>query len=418
MQGVKEMFELKSNQEIGAYLKEVILSKYLSCRQFCVAYVDLTLDLQDDPNDIRSDEIRKLTNRLSQILKGVKAIQTYDLPVFSELLGRSCEEILTAGAVRKPILYRRTNYNIAFSQDENDWKEYLAREDCIAAYADEFGKTVVDYALEFKNYNFLRFLMENGYIQFVSNEETWSYGYNFGAKSLIKDKPLERHTLENQFLQDSTLRTRLITLALESDDESVLEGLRAREFPVQYTVIPYRCDAIKFADFYDENYIDAIVRANDKVFNYFCQEYYVTSLQAKDYRGKWLFPFFGAMIEKAIKVNSNRALILSDIAIVHNREIYDGLRKEVFRVAKEQKQFRSGVGFTEIIKDVLRDFHINEERNYISFYAHWCGGNSVSGLVISVNAKSKEKAIQDKIDNVNELYNKIINIQDNLIKEK
>ena len=417
MQGAREMFELKSNEEIGAYLKKVILSKYPSCRKFCVAYVDLTLDLKDDPNDMRSDEIRKLTNRLSQILKGVKAIQTYDLPVFSELLGISCEEMLTAGAVRKPILCRRTNYNIAFSHDENDWKDYLAREDCIAAYADEFGKTVVDYALEFKNYKFLRFLMENGFIQFVSNEETWSFGYNFGAKSLIKDKPFERHTLGNQFLQDSTLRTRLITLALESDDESVLEELHAREIPVQYTVVPHYCHTIKFADYYDENYIDAIVGAKDKVFDYFCQEYYVTSLQAKDYRCKWLFPFFGALIEKVIKVNPDRALLLSDIAIDHNKKLYDSLRKEVFRVAKEQKQFRSNVGFTEIIKDVLRDFHINEERNYVSLYAYWCGGNSVSGLVISVNAKSKEKVMQDKIDQVNELYNMIINIQDNLINQ-
>lgn len=407
------MFELKSNQEIGAYLKKVILSKYHSCRQFCVAYVDLTLMIEDDPNDIRSDEIRKLTNRLSQILKGVKAIQTYDLPVFSELLGISCEEMLTAGAVRKPILCRRTNYNIAFSQDENDWKEYLAREDCIAAYADEFGKTVVDYALEFKNYKFLRFLMENGYIQFVSNEETWDYGYNFGAKSLIKDK--QRHTLENQFLEDNTLRTRLIALALESDDESVLEELHAREFPVQYTVVPHYCHGLKFADYYDENYIDAIVGAKDRVFDYFCQEYYVTSLQSKDYRCKWLFPFFGALIERAIKVHPERALLLSDIAIAHNKELYDSLRKEVFRVAKEQKQFRSDVGFTEIIKDVLRDFHINEERNYISFYAYWCRENSVSGLVMSVNAKSKE--IQDKLDKINELYSKIINIQDNLITQ-
>lgn len=93
------------------------------------------------------------------------------------------------------------------------------------------------------------------------------------------------------------------------------------------------------------------------------------------------------------------------------------MRKEVFRVAKEQKQFRSDVGFTEIIKDVLRDFHINEEKNYVTYYAYWCKGNSISGLVISVNAKSKEKAMQDKIDLVNEQYNKIINIQDNLIKE-
>ena len=411
------MFEVKNNKEIGSYLKKVILSKYPSCRQFCIAYVDLTLKLEDDPNDIRSDEIRKLANRLSQILKGIKAIQTYDLPIFSELLGISCEEMLTAGTVRKPILDRRTNYNIAFSQNESDWKEYLAREDYIAAYADEFGKTVVDYALEFKNYKFLRFLINNGYIQFVSNEETWRYGYNFGAKSLIKKKPLERYTLESEFLQERTLRTQLIALALENDDESVLEELRAREFPVQYTVVPGYGNTFKFSDFYDENYIEAIVRANDNIFDYFCQEYFVTSLQAKDYRCKWIFPFFGALIERAIKVDHKRALLLSDIAITHNKELYDNLKREVLKVAKKQKQIRSSVGFTEIIKDILRDFHINEERNYVSFYAYWCRCNAVSGLAISVKSKSKQREINDKIDQINELYNKIINIQGNLIKE-
>ena len=138
------MFELKTNEEIGAYLKKLILSKYPSCRQFCIAYIDLTIDFSDDPQDLRSDEIRKLTNRLSQILKGKKGIQTYDLPIFSELLGVSCEQMLSAGAVCKPITNRRTNYNIAFSTDERDWIEYINREDCIASYADEFGKTVVD----------------------------------------------------------------------------------------------------------------------------------------------------------------------------------------------------------------------------------------------------------------------------------
>ena len=106
------MFELKTNEEIGAYLKKLILSKYPSCRQFCVAYIDLTMDFSDDPQDQRSEEIRKLTNRLSQILKGKKSIQTYDLPIFSELLGVSCEQMLSAGAVAKPITNRRTNYNI------------------------------------------------------------------------------------------------------------------------------------------------------------------------------------------------------------------------------------------------------------------------------------------------------------------
>ncbi len=162
---------------------------------------------------------------------------------------------------------------------------------------------------------------------------------------------------------------------------------------------------------------DAIVRAKDNVFNYFCQEYRLTSIRYKEYSCKWIFPFFGAMIEKAIKVNPERALMLSDIAVIHNKELYDVLKSEVLKSAKADKKFRPGVGFTEIIKDVLYSFHINEERNYIFFHNYLLRENLVSGLVISVNAKSKEKAIQDKIDKVNELYNKIINIQDNLIKE-
>ena len=115
------MFELKTNEEIGKYLKDLILTKYSSCRQFCIAYVDLTIDFSNDINDQRSEEIRKLTNRLSQILKGKKSIQTYDLPVFSELLDVSCEQMLSAGVNCLPKTNRRTNYNIAFSTDERDW---------------------------------------------------------------------------------------------------------------------------------------------------------------------------------------------------------------------------------------------------------------------------------------------------------
>ena len=81
--------------------------------------------------------------------------------------------MLSAGAVCKPITNRRTNYNIAFSTDERDWIEYINREDCIASYADEFGKTVVDYAIEFKNYGFIRFLIKNGYITLISDVLGW-----------------------------------------------------------------------------------------------------------------------------------------------------------------------------------------------------------------------------------------------------
>jgi hypothetical protein len=137
------MFELKTNEEIGAYLEKLIYSKYKSQRQFCVACIDLIPGVSQDSRD---EEIRKLTNRLSQILKGKKGIQTHDLPIFSELLGVSCEEMLSAGATCTPIVNRRTNYNIAFSTNERDWMEYINHQSCIL-----FWKVV------FEPYHYLTF---------------------------------------------------------------------------------------------------------------------------------------------------------------------------------------------------------------------------------------------------------------------
>lgn len=410
------MFEVKTNQEIGAYLKKLILSKYPSCRKFCIAYVDLTFNVQDDINDMRSDEIRKLTNRLSQICKGIKSIQTYDLPIFSELLDVSCEEMLSAGAIRKPISNRRTNYNIAFSKNKKDWEDYINREDCIAAYADEFGKTVVDYAIEFKNYKFLRFLMENGYIMFISDDKGW-FGYNFGAESLIKRREYQHYTLEQEFDENMILRTQLISLALENNDDNVLEELRAREFPTQYNMDIYNCRMVKFENYYDENYIATIVQAKDKVFNYFCEEYYTVARHGRDDKYKWIFPFFGKMIEIALNKNHKRAELMLDIAISHNKTLFEELKKEILHVAKKEKEFRKNRGFNDIIQDALRDFQVNEEKNVVVFNAYYMRCNPVSGFVVNVKVQSYSGDLTDKIEEVNLWYNKIIDIGNYLIKQ-
>ena len=127
------MFVVKSNEEIGSHLKELILGKYKSVRQFCLAYLGLSPN--SDPED--PQEIRNITNRFSQILKGNKAIQTYDLPIVSELLGVSCEDILSCGETKVPLTNRRTNYNIAFSTNTADWlKQQTARiQEAVAALA-------------------------------------------------------------------------------------------------------------------------------------------------------------------------------------------------------------------------------------------------------------------------------------------
>ena len=414
------MFELKTNEEIGKYLKELILSKYSSCRQFCISYVDMTIDFSNDINDQRSEEIRKLTNRLSQILKGKKSIQTYDLPVFSELLGVSCEQMLSAGAISVPITNRRTNYNIAFSTDERDWIDYINREDCIAAYADEFGKTVLDYALEFKNYGFIRFLIEKGYITLVSGTDSWKNSFNFGADTSIKPINDGSNTFQYIFDENVLFRTKIISLALENNDYKVLEEMKAREIPPQYSVTPFNSAYSKFKDYYDEHFVDTIIRSKSKVIKYFCEEYEIPCQWHGEIYSVWLYPFFGKLIKKAVESKSKNIDLLLDTAIKHNEDIYNRLKKGILAVAKELKQnyFRNQ-SFQVVIKDALRDYQVNKDDNVVSYRYHFVKeSDTIISNIICVDITSKNPEIQTKIDKLNELYSQIVNIENHLIKYK
>ena len=74
------------------------------------------------------EQIRKMSNRLSQILNGKKEIQLYDLPLFCRLLEISCEDILSAGKIHTFASAHLTNYAVAFSKDKREWEAYVNRE--------------------------------------------------------------------------------------------------------------------------------------------------------------------------------------------------------------------------------------------------------------------------------------------------
>lgn len=413
------MFEIKTNEEIGSYLKDLILSKYPSCRQFCIAYVDMTFDFSNDIYDQRNEEIRKLTNRLSQILNGKKGIQTYDLPIFSQLLDVSCEQMLSAGASSVPITNRRTNYNIAFSTDERDWIDYFNRDDCIAAYADEFGKTVLDYALEFKNYGFIRFLIEKGYITLVSGTDSWKNSFNFGADTSIKPINDGSNTFQYIFDENVLFRTKIISLALENNDYNVLYEMKAREIPPQYSVTPFNSAYSKFNDYYDEHFVDTIICSKSKVIKYFCEEYEIPCQWHGEIYSVWLYPFFGKLIKKAVESKSKNIDLLLDTAIKHNEDIYNRLKKGILAVAKELKQnyFRNQ-SFQVVIKDALRDYQVNKDDNVVSYRYHFVKeSDTILSNIICVDVSSKNSDIQTKIDKLNELYNNIIDIENHLIKK-
>ena len=227
------MFRLEeNNQKIGAYIRKQIKRKFKSERQFCKAYLALQGISADD------EETRKMQNRFSQIFNGKKAIQTYDLPYVSELLGVSCEAILSAGKCYVPVSSHVTNYDIAFSKDPKVWQSYVEREDKLILNYDEYGKSVLDYAFEFGNYEFLKYLTDNGYIKFRDSADM-NFRYDFGADTTIKRRdPMHTDVLETEIGYSNKLRMNMLSLAMKNGDYSTLDTLRARETPIlNYAVV-------------------------------------------------------------------------------------------------------------------------------------------------------------------------------------
>lgn len=221
-------------EKIGKHLADLIKnSVYKNDRQFSIAYLTLR-DGKANP-----DDIQKMQNRICQIKKGNKGVQIEDLPIFSELLDVSIEDILSAGTALAPVLNRQSNYTIAFSKNPTEWEAYIQRKDKLILNPDEYNKTAIDYALEAGNYPFLKYLMNKGYIWFVGDDKK-EYYTGFGAGTSIKRREIGFHDLlEYRLKEQDDLRFKMIALAITNKDFDMLDKLRARELPLLYTLTPH-----------------------------------------------------------------------------------------------------------------------------------------------------------------------------------
>lgn len=225
------MYRAEENCKIGEYIGKLIARKYGADRQFAIAYIKLRDGIEDEPE---SDKIQRVANKICQIKKGSKGIQISDLPLFSELLEVSVDSILSAGKVTKPAPTRTTNYSIALSKDKKVWKEYIDRPDKLILNEDEYGKNVIDYAIEFGNYGFIKYLIDEGYIYLIDENQMEYYG-SFGSGTTIeRRRPSEYDLLDYKMKQNDSLRTNIIALALENKDYKILDETKAREIPSLY----------------------------------------------------------------------------------------------------------------------------------------------------------------------------------------
>jgi hypothetical protein len=401
------MFKLENDTAIGEYLRTAILKKYESIRKFCRAYLELKDGQTDD------EEIRKLLNRFSQILKGTKRIQTDDLPYVTELLDVSCEEVLSAGKTHVPVSSHTTNYDIAFSKDREVWEKYMKREDKLFLNCDEYCKSVIDYALEFKNYAFIKYLLDEHFIWFVDLSDWKAFGFTFGAGTSVKRRDvgyIDTHTPIEIQSQDR-LRTQTIALAIENNDIDVLDALLAREIPELHSVNFFYSHAEVPMEKNDDLLRAVALSDNEAIINYFSDEFPVKNLK---YTNRFVFPHLGELIDLMLENGRYRnAEICIRKAIRHNKSVLNGLNTLI----KEAYEFnRSHLGFSPdgmdeyLKKQTMYDLCYDEMHNLVKYF--YCPERHKNvGLVsnyICVTSDKSNALIKELVTELNESCDAIL----------
>lgn len=412
------MFELANNEKIGIYLKEKIGEKFEKQRHFCKRYLECT------GKELNDDEIRKVQNRLIQIIKGNKSIQIYDLPIFCELLDVTCEEILSAGENFAESSKRMTNYSIAFSNDENEWLKYINREDKLIVNSDEYGNTVIDYAIKFKNYKFLKFLIEKGFIWFDCGDLN-EYAFTFGAGTSIEKRKSFKidNSLQYNLEMKDELRKEIIALAVQNKDIDILDKMRARELPTLYVEAHYLSGSHpNIKKYYNKNLVNSIIEADYEIIDYFTDEFKIIDhVKYKDKSKRchtFMFPFISDVVNGLINNNNGFTEIALKKIISHNQKTYDSLislidnciTTNLDRYNIEHTEYYEKVIKPQMVESLLKRFEYYDDGNIVSF-SDTLNTKGIITNIVYVDAESSNPLINHLIEELNNLFDKIVNIK-------
>lgn len=414
------MFRTKSKVEIGNYLTNIIDTKYKSNRQFCIAY--LYRRDGEKPDDV---VIQNMANRICQIKKGNKEIQIEDLPIFSELLDVSIEEILSAGTYVPHSLGRTTNYSIAFSENPNEWEKYIQRNDKLFLNPDEYNKTVIDYALENENYAFLKYLMDKNYIWFASDNQK-DYVIGFGAGTSIERRDFSHvDFLDVRLKESDDLRYKMIALAIDNDDFDMLDKLHAKEIPELYNMTNIMHIHCVKKDFSVSKNLRSMIQSianckDDRIIDYFFKEFKIKPNHS-DSVNTYIFPFAGLLLNELIKSHPKKAKKYLDKALKYNQSVNQKLLKAVEESYNlGPRRYDIDPAILEFYPDIKKqlentydsaawqDYYFYHDKGILSYIdLPYTKNAPIKGFitnVIKVSAKSSDKEMQVLINKINNIY--------------
>ncbi len=404
------------NTKIGNYLAALIKnSRYKNDRQFSIAY----LTLRD--GTANPDDIQNMQNRICQIKKGKKGVQIEDLPIFSELLGVSIENILSAGTALVPASTRKSNYSIAYSKDPAEWESYINLESKPILKPDEFDKTAIDYALEAGNYPFLKYLMEKEYIWFTKKDESGDC-VGFCAGTSIKFDFRERTDyLDCRLGRDDDLRLKLISLALKNEDFEMLDALHAREIPLLYTISYSSCQIASPDSFPNmpnsfNQLIRDIAQSKRNVIAYFFKEFEIKTQQ--DSINTFIFPYTGEILDVLIeKKRLSECKYLLKIAVEHNQKVQRNFQNLFDRSMEMCREYYANCGYESIRneayykKENLYSYRFFPESGFIAFSTPYYIQPFTRFVtnIAKVTQNSSDTEVQCLINELNKTYDFFIN---------
>ena len=435
------MFSNEQKKANGEYLRVLITKpdengEEIPLTHFYKRYLnDLGIKINDD-------ELKRIKNRFSAILNGRNNINPAndDLVIISRLLGVSIEEILSAGKKRydTPEFYVK-NYDLAASSDKSIWEKYITGDNDSLVCRDEHGKTILDYAVGFRNYSLIRYMIDKKIIWFTSNQEDSEKIINimdFGGGTNVGKS--DYNDLSREITHDDSLRKAISILAIENEDYEILSSLRARETLKELAAVNYGADYSKsnysnmnIADEIDAFIVGAISNTKcEEIIDYFSEEFeIIAKCRRNPAETKFIYSHIDQVIEMLVCNSREKdAEKVLRKAIEHNKRAFEKVNERIEKSIEDEfeaekihldevieEMRKNGCSEEQIeickakrldktrMKQVVLDYEIKFDSalRTVSFNHRMAGG-----LVVNI-VKAKTEEIKNSSENIRQLINEL-----------
>ena len=403
------MFRLAEQKEMGTYIENKVLKMYKNKTDFVRAYLKLL-----DGSDEDSSRVVNMANRLSKICKGEYSIQVYDLPIFSELLDISIENLLTSGRYEEANRSHFCNYMIAKSPNKELWKEYINKYPKQLNHLDEFGKSILDYVIEFDNYDLLNYFLDENLLVFEEikkhempkNFMELSYRPSCVLLERQETGTMDAKLMLSVYHQEDDLRNIYIRLAILHNDVKRLKKMNANKISWFYDIFPGITEYTMNSGLYDSTYydderiLDALTHASDDVINYFLEDVIQESIQ-KQHPVKYTYKYFGLskLADLMIAMHHPRTKDVLETCLAHNEMILDGIdciEKKLLAIDEKiiRESYDESVYTKEFIEEQCK-YGLEKRVHYIE-----------KGSLVSVNIFAKRSIdIDNFVTNIMHIQN-------------